>query len=178
MRRAVLLPAVVLAAACSQPEPAPHTPQVRAEPAPAAAAAPHADHHPAVNAAAPVQPGANGSRRFGEPLAADAQRVRLNEIVQTPQRFTGRSVRVEGTVAAVCQHMGCWMEIRDEAMQAHVRMHGHSFFVPRDVNGHRAAVQATVVAAHPPTECDREARVQTGQVAQVELDATGVEVYD
>lgn len=79
---------------------------------------------------------------------------------------------------AVCQSMGCWMEIQDENTQAHVRMHGHSFFVPRDISGHRAVVQGTLVAAHPPTECDEEAREATGRVAQVEIDATGVEVYD
>lgn len=117
-------------------------------------------------------------RRFGNAIAADVPQARLAEIVQSPQRFVGRPVRVEGTVVAVCQHMGCWMELRDEVTQAHVRMHGHSFFVPRDIQGKRAAVQATVVTAHAPTECDQEAQRQTGRVAQVELDATGVEVFD
>jgi hypothetical protein len=36
----------------------------------------------------------------------------------------------------------------------------------------------TIVAAHPPTECDESAREATGRVAQIEFDATGVEVYD
>jgi hypothetical protein len=180
MRRVALSSALLALSACSQPQPAvPRTPPVQAEPAHAAAPAPAPAHdHHGGNAAAPAQPGANGSRRFGEAIAADAQRAQLGEIVAAPDRFTGRAVRVEGTVSAVCQHMGCWMEIRDAATQAHVRMHGHSFFVPRDVNGRRAAVQATVVAAHSPTECDREAQAQTGRVAQIELDATGVEIYD
>jgi hypothetical protein len=104
--------------------------------------------------------------------------VHLGQIQNAPQQYSGHPLRVEGQVVAVCQHMGCWMEIRDEQTQAHVRMHGHSFFLPRDVNGHRAAVEATLVAAHPQTECDQSAHAATGQVAAVELDALGVDVYD
>jgi hypothetical protein len=70
------------------------------------------------------------------------------------------------------------MEMRDGQTQAHVRMHGHSFFLPRDVNGKRSAMVGTIVAAHPPTECDESARAATGRQAQIEFDATGVEVYD
>ncbi len=116
-------------------------------------------------------------RHFGEAIAPELPITRLSQIVTAPTQFPrDRPIRVEGTVVAVCQGMGCWMELRDESTQAHIRMHGHSFFVPRDIANHHAMVQATLVAAHPPTECDNEAREATGRVAQVELDATGVQV--
>jgi len=196
MNRSSALAVFALAAwGCSQPEPAAHPvvqpesparPVAVANPAPAALptpvptpsgtptpqpAEPHAQAVPAA-----AQPGT--SRHFGTAIDSTAQSVRLGQIVAAPQQFNGHSIRVEGQVVAVCQHMGCWMEIRDEATQAHVRMHGHSFFVPRDVNGHRAAVEGTLVAAHPPTECDHSAHAATAQVAQVELDAVGVDVFD
>jgi hypothetical protein len=177
-----LLPLTLLA--CSRPEPAAQPPQVRAESAPtaAAAAAPSAPAPVAVavppvpEPAAQPQGAAGSPRHFGAAAASDAQAVHLAAIVAAPQQYNGHALQVDGTVVAVCQAMGCWMEIRDEATQAHIRMHGHSFFVPRDVNGHHATVQATLVAAHPATECDQEAHAATGRVAQVELDATSVQV--
>lgn len=189
MRRIFALSLVALAA-CSRP--APSTVTVHAEPRPQTAAAtpapaqpapaqPQAEHHEAhgtQNAAPalPIVPG--GTRRFGEALSATAQRTTLPDALRNHQQIGNSMVRVEGQIVAVCQHMGCWMEIRDASTQAHVRMHGHSFFLPRDVNGKRAAMSGTIVAAHNPTECDESAREATGRVAQIEFDAHGVEVYD
>jgi hypothetical protein len=176
MRNVVTIAAPLLLAcasgACAEPARAAAPPSVRPEPritaTPVAAAQ-------AVNAPAVDPPPA---RHFGQPIEANAAAVRLADLLATPQRFEGQAVRVVGEVVAVCQMRGCWMEIRDAATQAHIRMHGHSFFVPRDLRGHRAAVEATLVAAHPATECDDEARAATGRVAQLELDATGVDVID
>ena len=47
----------------------------------------------------------------------------------------------EGKVTAVCQNRGCWMEIGDETKRAHIKMAGHSFFVPKTAFGHHAIVQ-------------------------------------
>jgi hypothetical protein len=193
MRSLFVSLSVLAIAACSQPQPSSVT--VRADPRPAAAQpaqlaqpAPsaqggtaqiaHADPHGETNRAPslPVVPG--GTRRFGEPLAADATRTTLDQALRTHEQLRDRTVRVDGQIVAVCQHQGCWMEIRDGSTQAHVRMHGHSFFLPRDVNGKRASIVGTIVATHPPTECDESARQATGRVAQIEFDATGVEVYD
>ena len=88
-----------------------------------------------------------------------------------------KTVRTEGVVSAVCKSMGCWMEIADPAGQAHIKMAGHSFFVPRDASGHRAVVQGTVLRpSHD--ECSEEAKQQTGAVAKIEIEATGVEFLD
>lgn len=163
--RATLLVALLGLAACARPEPVVTRPVVHPELA-------------AQGAAAPTPPSGGAVRRFGEPLTGDATTARLSEIVQTPDRFRDRPLRIEGRVAAVCQNMGCWMEIRDANLQAHIRMHGHSFFVPRDLNGHNARIQGTLVAAHSPTECDQEAQQATGRRAEVEFDARGVEVLD
>ena len=193
MRSLFLSLSVFAIAACSQPQPS--SLSVRADPRPTAAQPSqpahnppsaqggtaqigHAEPHGESNRAPslPIVPG--GTRRFGEPLAADATRTTLDQALRTHEQLRDRAVRVDGQIVAVCQHQGCWMEIRDGSTQAHVRMHGHSFFLPRDVNGKRASMSGTIVAAHPPTECDESARAATGQVAQIEFDATGVEVYD
>ena len=35
----------------------------------------------------------------------------LADVIATPSAFAGKTVRVEGVVTAVCQHMGCWMTL-------------------------------------------------------------------
>jgi len=100
--------------------------------------------------------------------------VPLADIAKDPARYANRSVATTGKVTAVCQEMGCWMEIRDESGQAHVRMHGHDFFVPKTAAGHVARVQATLVKGSD-EEC-AEKGPAGGPLAKVELDATGVEL--
>jgi hypothetical protein len=101
----------------------------------------------------------------------------LDALLREPAKFQAKTVRTEGVVSAVCKSMGCWMEIADPAGQAHVKMAGHSFFVPKDASGHRAVVQGTVLRAEG-DECSEEAKQQTGAVAKIEIEATGVEFVD
>jgi hypothetical protein len=99
--------------------------------------------------------------------------VPLADIAKNPGVYSSRVVATTGKVTAVCQEMGCWMELQDESGRAHVRMHGHSFFVPKTASGHLARVQATVVAAGTSDEDCAEGK---SQLAKVQLDATGVEL--
>jgi hypothetical protein len=36
-------------------------------------------------------------------------------LFESPASYVGKTVRVEGTISAVCEEMGCWMELKDEA---------------------------------------------------------------
>ena len=118
-----------------------------------------------------------GALHLGEPIG-DSKAVTLSEIVKHPKQFEGNVVTTSGTVFAVCQSMGCWMEIKDDAnTEAHVKLAGHRFFVPKTSAGHHARVQANVMRTDPGEECAQEAEQQTGKpVAKLELEATGVEL--
>ena len=35
----------------------------------------------------------------------------IADVIANPASFAGKTVRVEGVVTAVCQHMGCWMTL-------------------------------------------------------------------
>jgi len=128
---------------------------------------PQATPAPAASASA----GSPGTLLLGERISSPV--VPLADIVKDPARYANRTVATTGKVTAVCQEMGCWMEIRDESGQAHVRMHGHDFFVPKTASGHVARVQATLVKGSD-EECAEKG--PGGTVAKVELDATGVEL--
>jgi len=119
--------------------------------------------------AAPVNTAPKGTLALGERITSPL--VALADIAKNPAAFAGRTVATSGKVTAVCQEMGCWMQLEDASGQAHVRMHGHSFFVPKTAPGHVARVQATLVpSTAAASDCEE------GKSARVELDATGVEI--
>ena len=168
--------------------------EVRAEPkgAPSAPATPPA----------PTAKADEGSLRLGTPIEASAQKVALADVAKNPSAFVGKTFATTGTVTAVCQHMGCWMEIKDDASEAHIKMAGHAFFVPKTAAGHKARVLATLAksgedgacadegmhaagggggggpaGAGAKKGCRAEAEAQLGRpLAKLELVAEGVEL--
>lgn len=186
MKRAVLV-TLFSALGCLRQPPAPppaSAPQVQPEAAPSQAVAAQAVAAPAPAHEAPCaaheQPAAPapaaGARRLGAPITV-TERTPLAAIMATPARFSGQTVRLEGTVSAVCQSAGCWMQLNDTEQRVHIKMHGHSFFIPRNASGRHAVVQGTVISGNPNGHCEQEAAEQTGQpVARLEIDATGVEL--
>jgi hypothetical protein len=113
-----------------------------------------------------------GTLALGEPI--HARLVPLSDLARSPSRYENQRVATTGKVTAVCQEMGCWMEIQDESGLAHVRMHGHSFFVPKTAAGHVARVQATVLRSSD-EHCEESPPPQQA-TARIELDATGIEL--
>ena len=173
MKRAALVTVLAAVGCLRQPPPAePAAPHVQPE-APVAHEAPAAPS-PAPGAPAPAP--AAAAAHLGAPLTV-TERTALAAILAAPDRFSGQTVRLEGTVSAVCQAAGCWMQLNDDEHRVHVKMHGHSFFIPRTAAGRHARVQGTVISGNPNGHCEQEAAEATGQpVARLELDATGVEL--
>lgn len=163
------------------------TTSVAPEPAAEKAATPS----PAPAAPAP-SPTAAGALRFGSAIDATTEKAALTDVAKNPGAFAGKTFATTGTVTAVCQHRGCWMEIKDESGEAHIKMAGHGFFVPRSASGRKARVLATLVegqndngcgeASHDKNHgakggCRAEAETQLGRpLAKLELVAKGVEL--
>ena len=127
---------------------------------------------------APPSASAAPKNVLGQAIPAGATDVSLASIAKEPKAFVGKTITTTGTVTAVCQHMGCWMEIKDDVTLAHVSMAGHGFFVPKTASGRRARVQGTLTSApDEESECNEEAAKQMGKpVAKLQLEATGVEL--
>lgn len=115
------------------------------------------------------------SLKLGAPIRGSTV-VPLTSIAKDTQKYAKTTVKTEGRVTAVCQAMGCWMEIADTNSEAHIRMSGHSFFIPKNASGRRAIVEGTVLPRPDNGECEQEATQATGKTVKVELDATGVEL--
>jgi hypothetical protein len=126
----------------------------------------------------PPPPVAPATTHLGDAIAREVPTVTLGALAKDPSAYQGKPFATAGTVTAVCQEMGCWMEIKDDASQAHIKMAGHGFFVPRTASGRHARVQATLVPRPSETgECEGEAAKQMGHaVSKLQLEATGVEL--
>ena len=111
-----------------------------------------------------------GTLALGERITSPL--VSLADIAKDPARFQNRVLATSGKITAVCQEMGCWMQLEDASGKAHVRMHGHTFFVPKTAPGHLARVQATLVKPAGGADDCEEGKAS----AKIELDATGVEI--
>jgi hypothetical protein len=114
-----------------------------------------------------------GTVTLGAPIRG-SNTVALSQIAENATKYAKQTVKTQGRVTSVCQSMGCWMEITDSNGTAHVRMTGHSFFIPKDAAGRMAVLEGTVLAKPDEGECEQEAQQATGHLVKVEIDATGV----
>lgn len=66
-------------------------------------------------------------------------------LYETPERFVGKTVRLDGVVTAVCTEMGCWMALGDpEKSERTVRFkvdHGAGIVFPIAAKGKRASAE-------------------------------------
>lgn len=78
---------------------------------------------------------------FGEKISADGA-VSYAQLLKNLQGKDSIAVKVVGTVDAVCQMKGCWMNIT-EANQPEmmVKFKDYGFFVPKDIAGRKVVMQ-------------------------------------
>jgi len=53
---------------------------------------------------------ASGDQTYGAGVKA-ATPTAIAALYETPEKFLGKTVRIDGVVTAVCEEMGCWMAI-------------------------------------------------------------------
>lgn len=80
--------------------------------------------------------------RFGAGITI-SERTELEALLKEPERFVGKTVRVEGVVEAVCESSGCWMEIRagQGASSVRVKVEDGVIVFPISARGKRAEAQ-------------------------------------
>ena len=82
----------------------------------------------------------------GATLDASARSVTVTELLTKPEAFQGRSVRVEGSVTAMCGHRRAWFAIVDSGSQnPPLRIvTAPAFLVPKDAVGKQARATGTL----------------------------------
>jgi len=70
-------------------------------------------------AAAPVMAG--DSESYGDGVTLD-EAVAIDVLLENPNDYVGRKVRVDGVITAVCKKRGCWMQVTDQESGNGVRI--------------------------------------------------------
>jgi len=83
---------------------------------------------------------------YGERFS-DEGAVPVQAVVAEREAYLGRSVKIEGTVAEVCQMAGCWLTLQTgdgnniRILVARNEDGNYAFTVPKDISGRRVVVQ-------------------------------------
>jgi hypothetical protein len=145
----------------------------------------HHDAHKPSEGAATVS--SDDVIKRGAPLG-DSPLVKFADALKEPQKFAGKTVRIEGVVKRVCKMEGCWMEIAPDAESETVRVtfKDHGFFVPKDGDGLKFRAEGELkLKTLSKEEVDHlvkedGAKVKTnpdGTANEVTFVATGVELW-
>lgn len=84
--------------------------------------------------------------KFGAALTVKKS-VPVAKLAAAPAKFEGKTVRIEGTVAEVCQGRGCWVRVKDDKGQLFLaKSLDESVLLPKDCAGQYVVVQGVVTA--------------------------------
>lgn len=78
---------------------------------------------------------------------SDEGAVPVQAVVAEREAYLGRSVKIEGTVAEVCQMAGCWLTLQTgdgnnvRILVARTEDGDYAFTVPKNISGRRVVVQ-------------------------------------
>lgn len=147
---------------------------------PTASAEPPAPEAAAAPAEAPVEASA---QHFGGPFTVSAA-VPAATVLSAPEDHAEGPVRMTGELSEVCQKMGCWAVVRDDAGNSiRVTMKDHAFGIAKDSRGKACDVEGQLVkkAVDPKTIEHYESEGATdhpeaGKTEAWELVASAVEI--
>jgi hypothetical protein len=80
---------------------------------------------------------------FGDGITESAA-TPLADVLKKPEDYTGKVVRIEAPITAVCQTKGCWMHLGSQQPPVMVKFKDYGFFVPKDASGRTAIVEGTM----------------------------------
>lgn len=109
-----------------------------------------------------------------------AEEVTLGQVVKNPSRYSGKLVRLTGTISDVCKKKGCWMVLGEGPESIRVKFEDYSFFVPMDSTAKQATIEGTLEAVELSDEevahLAAEAKKSPGSIQKrtVEFTASGV----
>lgn len=143
-------------------------------------------------APAPASPGAASPiapmTTHGERLSALPPKT-VEQCVEQSSKLSGKSVKMTGTVKAVCQQKGCWFALQGkDGTLVRVTSLGYKFFVPTNSAGKTATVEGlfeertleTEMAQHYENDAvvgtGKAPRTITSPVKEYTLAATAVEL--
>ena len=117
-----------------------------------------------------------------------AKKVSLAKAMKNPNKYSTKTILVEGVIVRSCKMEGCWMELapKKDAAAVRIKMKDHAFFVPLDAAGLNARVEGVMsVKTLSKAEVDHLMNEDgakfdkinaDGTVTEIAFEATGVEL--
>ena len=118
------------------------------------ACGPNTPSEPSPSEASPAHPAAAEApqrddakwKYFGEPFTV-ATAAKGADILAAPEQHAASPVRFTGELTQVCQKMGCWAVVRDDAgHNVRITMKDHAFGIDKDTAGRACDVEGRLVA--------------------------------
>ena len=106
----------------------------------------------------------------------------IADVVKNPEAFVGKTIRVDGTATAVCQHMGCWMAVSEsdkaDAPTVRLKVEDGVIVFPVSAKGKQVSAEGTfeLIAANDAEgkeAASEHAKHQAKATAAYQLKATG-----
>lgn len=67
---------------------------------------------------------AEEDKKYGKELTLK-KATKVSDIFANPEKYEGKNILIEGTIVAVCEHQGCWLEIKGEKPEQKIRVKGN-----------------------------------------------------
>ena len=105
--------------------------------------------------------------KLGKPLAAETP-VTLAALFSHSEDYVGKTVQVKGKIAAVCQEMGCWMDlVNDSGQKLRIKVNDGEIEFPKDSAGKTAIAEGkftkVVLTREQAVEQAKEAAAEAGK---------------
>lgn len=105
--------------------------------------------------------------KLGKPLAADTP-IALATLLAHSDDYAGKTVQVKGKISAVCQMMGCWMDlVNDAGQKLRIKVNDGEIEFPKDAAGRTAIAEGkftkVVLTRDQAVEQAKEAASESGK---------------
>lgn len=85
---------------------------------------------------------AGDGKVYGEPLSG-TDTTKISVLMADPDRYVGKTVRVEGLITGVCEKRGCWMSLAsdEEFEELRIKVDDGVIVFPLEAKGKRAIAE-------------------------------------
>lgn len=113
-------------------------------------------------------------------MSGKAKKVSLAKILDTPEKYSGQNVLVEGVLVRSCKMEGCWFELAPskEGKTIRIKMKDHAFFIPLNSANNNLKVKAEgVFKVKTLTKAEVDHLIEDGgKFSNINADGTVTEV--
>jgi hypothetical protein len=111
--------------------------------------------------------------KYGTGVAVQ-QATSIADVAAKPDQFVGKTVRVDGVVEAVCENMGCWMQLKDEksASMLRIKVDDGVIVFPVTAKGKKASAEGVIEKVDVVAENAHHAEMAAKEVKDATKTAT------